>query len=101
VTTPAGDEPADQKNQLLFELLGQDRPGIIREVTSLLAQLGANIESLSSGEETGAWGGERLFRAHIAVTLPDGLAAATVQEKLEAISQELMVDFSFGSARDT
>ena len=92
---PAGEEPTGGKGALQFELLGQDRPGIIREVTLVLAKLGANIESLSSGEETGAQGGERLFRAQLAVKLPDALSADDIQQALEDISQELMVDFTF------
>lgn len=40
VATPAGDGPAGKQASLMFELLGQDRPGIIRQVTSILASLG-------------------------------------------------------------
>lgn len=93
---PAGDDPAAQQGALLFELIGQDRPGIIRQVTAILAGLGANIESLSSGEQTGAWGGERLFWAKVAATLPEGVSPEDVQAALEEISSEIMVDFSFG-----
>ncbi len=91
----AGDEPKQEGRTLLFELVGQDRPGIIREVSAVLARLGANIESLSSGEERGAWGGERLFRAEVRATLPDGVTPEAVQSDLEAISSEIMVDFTF------
>lgn len=97
VINPAGTAPAGTANTLLFELIGQDRPGIIREVTAILAGLGANIESLSSGEETGAWGGEHLFRAQVQVTLPEGVSPEDAQEALEAISGEIMVDFTFSA----
>lgn len=94
----AGDDPAAVQSALLFELVGQDRPGIIREVSSVLAKLGANIESLSSGEERGAWGGERLFRAELQVTLPDAVSPEDAQAALETISSEIMVDFTFAKA---
>ena len=93
---PAGDEPESVSAPLVFELIGHDRPGIIREVTTILASLGANIESLTSGEETGPHGGERLFRARVAVVLPEAVSPEQAQEALEAISSEIMVDFSFG-----
>lgn len=80
---------------LLFELVGQDRPGIINEVSKVLAGLGANIESLSSGEEMGAWGGEHLFRAEVLAILPEGVSPEQGQAALEEISSEIMVDFSF------
>lgn len=99
VATPAGDAPAGKRATLLFELLGQDRPGIIRQVTSILAGLGANIETLSSGEQTGAWGGEHLFWAKVAVTLPEGVSAEDAQAALEDISSEIMVDFTFGAVQ--
>ncbi len=97
VINPAGDEPEAAPASLLFELVGQDRPGIIKQVTSILAQLGANIESLSSGEESGAWSGEHLFRAQVCVTLPGSVAPEDVQQALEEISSEIMVDFTFGA----
>lgn len=87
----AAGEPAPS---LQIELLGQDRPGIVREVTSVLAVLHANIASLTTSTESGAWSGEPLFRARVVVTLPENVTADTVQAALEAISGELMVDFT-------
>lgn len=95
VSTPAGDDAETTGPTMLFELIGQDRPGIVQQVSRVLADLGANIESLSSAEETGAWGGERLFRAEIEATLPDGVSPEQAQAALEDISGEIMVDFAF------
>lgn len=86
----AGDAAAS----LQIELLGQDRPGIVREVTSVLAALRANIASLTTSTESGAWSGEPLFRAKVVVMLPADVTAEAVQAALEAISGELMVDFT-------
>jgi glycine cleavage system regulatory protein len=92
---PAVVSPRVGTRTLIFELIGQDRPGIIRQVTGILTGLGASVESLSSGEETGAHAGERLFRAHVNVTLPDSVSPESAQEALEEISTEIMVDFTF------
>lgn len=91
---PAGEEPPASTGSLGIELVGQDRPGIVREVTSVLAELGANIEDFSSGTENSAWSGELLFRAAARLTLPEGISADRVREALEAISNEIMVDFT-------
>jgi glycine cleavage system regulatory protein len=91
----AGEEPPSRGRALTVELVGQDRPGIVREVTSVLAGLGANIEDFSSGTEPSAHSGGRLFKAEARLTLPENLTAERVQEALEAISGEIMVDFSF------
>ena len=91
-------ELAEPGPSLTIDLLGQDRPGIVREVTTVLAVLAVNIASLTTGTENGAWSGELLFRARVVVTLPDGLTRDTVQAALEAISGELMVDFTVAAA---
>jgi len=91
----AGEELPAKGRALSIELVGQDRPGIVREVTGVLAQLGANIEDFSSGTEAEAWSGGLLFRAKAHIALPQGVTAEQVQEALEAISGEIMVDFSF------
>lgn len=91
----AGEETPAKGRTLSIELVGQDRPGIVREVTGVLAELGANIEDFSSGTVSEAWSGGLLFKAKAHITLPEGLTAERVQEALEAISGEIMVDFSF------
>lgn len=95
--------PADAEAQavgeaLTVELVGQDRPGIVREVTAVLAALGVNIDSLTTATEHGAWSGEPLFRARAKVTLPQGVDQDEVQAALEGISGEMMVDFTLRKA---
>ncbi|MBV9841243.1 MAG: ACT domain-containing protein [Sphingomonadaceae bacterium] len=83
---------------LALELVGQDRPGIVREVTTVLAGLRVNIDEFETRRETGSWSGEQLFRATAALRLPDDLSQDAVQEALERISGEIMVDFSVSPA---
>jgi glycine cleavage system regulatory protein len=80
---------------LKIELVGQDRPGIVREVTAALAPLGVNIEDLVTGTENSAWSGDRLFRAAAKLTLPAGMALDQVQNAIEAISADIIVDLTF------
>ncbi len=90
----AGEEPAPSGTSLAIELVGQDRPGIVREVTGALAALGVNIEDFSSGTENTAWSGELLFRARARLTVPQGVSVDAVREALEDISGEIMVDLT-------
>lgn len=92
---PAGNEPAAGGKPIVIELVGQDRPGIVREVTSVLSAIGANIESFTSAAEPSAHSGDLLFKARIELTIPQSAGAEDVQQALEAISGEIMVDFSF------
>lgn len=90
----AGETPPIAGRPLSFELVGQDRPGIVHEVTSALAALGVNIEDFATRTEMGAWSAERLFRASARMTVPADTSADEVQNALEAISGEIMVDFT-------
>ena len=92
---PAGEEPAPAGELLRLELVGQDRPGIVREVTAVLAELGVNIEDFATSTENGAWSGERLFRLAARLDIPSGMTSEQVRSALEAISGEIMVDFTF------
>lgn len=91
----AGEEPEIIGHSLTVELVGQDRPGIVREVTGVLARLSVNIEQLETRTRNGAWSGEVLFEAKANVTLPFFMDDAALREALEEISGEIMVDFTF------
>ncbi len=92
---PAGSDPADTGKALVIELVGQDRPGIVREVTKVLEAVGANIDGFESDAVPSAQTGELLFKARIELTIPAAATPGDVQDALEAISGEIMVDFSF------
>lgn len=95
---PAEDVSEQARAPLTIEVVGQDRPGIVREVTSVLARLGVNIDDLATGTENVAWSGEQLFRATARLTLPGDVNADQVSEALEAISGEIMVDIAVSEA---
>lgn len=92
---PATDRAGDV---LAIEIVGQDRPGIVREVTTVLAGLHVNIEGFSSEIEGSAWSGSPLFRGRAEILLPPGLSIDRLREALEEISGEIMVDFPDGQA---
>jgi glycine cleavage system regulatory protein len=87
------DEDTDLGEAVELTLTGQDRPGIVHEISQVLARLGANIVELETRTDPSAWSGSALFRARTKLTLPDGLSHDALQEALEALSGDLMVDF--------
>ena len=74
---------------------GRTAPEFVREVTTVLADLQVNIEDFVSSTEHGAWSGEPLFRAAARLALPAGLGLDELRAALEALSGDIMVDFSF------
>ena len=75
-----------------LELVGQDRPGILRSVSGVFARLGVNVEELSSERVSAPMGGGTLFQARATVWLPPPLKLADVRGDLEQIATDLMVD---------
>lgn len=75
-----------------FSLVGQDRPGIVHQVTALLSDLGANIEAFETRLSLEAQTGTPLFHMEAQLRLPPSLTTEAVQDALEAISGEIMVD---------
>lgn len=93
---PAGAPAPVAGETLEFSVVGQDRPGIVRQVTATISDLGANIESFRTWLSTEAHSGAPLFNMAANLRLPVGLPAARVQDALEAISGEIMVDVAVG-----
>jgi glycine cleavage system regulatory protein len=79
---------------LTLDLVGRDHPGIVREVTAALAQLGVNIESLETSVEPMAESGGDLFRARAELMIPATLDPREAAAALERISAEIMVDIA-------
>lgn len=81
-----------------FSLVGQDRPGIVDQVTAALSGLSANIETFTTWTAPEPHAGGVLFHMQAQLRLPPGLAAGRVQAALEDISAEIMVDIQLPTA---
>ncbi|MCB1237260.1 MAG: ACT domain-containing protein [Verrucomicrobiae bacterium] len=77
---------------LKLDLVGQDRPGIVREISRILTAHGVNVEKLSTGCESAPWSGETLFRARATLQAPPDADIDALRTAIEAIAQDLMVD---------
>jgi glycine cleavage system regulatory protein len=78
-----------------MEIIGQDRPGIVREISAALARAGVNVEEFSSDVTSGAMSGEQLFKASARLQLPEACDVAALKKNLEEIAADLLVDISF------
>lgn len=89
---PAAEEQRAAPPTFAFEVVGADRPGIVREVSHRLAALGVGIVDLRTWTESAAMAGSPLFKAAAVVRLPEGLSRAELVGALEDLSSDLMVD---------
>lgn len=82
------------------ELVGQDRPGILHQISHVLAQNRVNVEELSSDRVPAPMDGSMLFQARAEVRLPAGVSISQLRSALEKIATDLMVDVSIMPARN-
>lgn len=78
-----------------LEIVGHDRPGIVRQITRALADAGVNVEEFSSEVGSAPMSGETLFKAVARLQLPAGGNDAALKAELEKIADDLLVDVSF------
>jgi glycine cleavage system regulatory protein len=83
----------------LLEVVGQDRPGILRTVSGVLAAHGVNVEELASERVSAPMGGGTLFQAKATVLVPTTVSLAAVRADLEKIATDLMVDLQAAVGR--
>jgi glycine cleavage system regulatory protein len=89
---PATSVPAESRQ---LELIGQDRPGIVQEITSALARHGVNVEELETECISAAMSGETLFKARARVLVPASADVAALKAELEKIASDLIVEVAF------
>ncbi len=83
-----------EAREFVLELIGQDRPGIVRDITAILSRHGVNVLELESSCESASMSGEMLFRAKARLRVPMGVSRALLQGELELLANELMVDIN-------
>ena len=96
VVVRPGDTTATTPGRLArLEIVGHDRPGIVREITRALAGADVNVEEFSSECVSAPMSGETLFKAVARLQLPLGGDNAALKAELEKIADDLLVDISF------
>jgi glycine cleavage system regulatory protein len=91
-----GTPPAPDARMLKLELVGNDRPGIVRDISRVLAGCGVSIVELDTEIVSGAMSGGDLFQARALLQVPAALATDELRQMLEALANELMVDVALG-----
>lgn len=81
-----------------IELVGQDRPGIIHEISRVLASNGVNVEELDTSYQNAPETGETLFMARALVFAPTSVNYEKLSQELESIALDLMVDIVIENA---
>ncbi|MFT5992143.1 MAG: glycine cleavage system regulatory protein [Bradymonadia bacterium] len=77
-----------------ISVVGNDRPGIVRQVAEVIARSDVNVEDLTTCRESAPVSGAPLFRAEVVVRAQDAASLEQLRDDLEALAHDLMVDLS-------
>jgi len=91
-SSEAGDDVSSK--DLTLSLVGNDRPGIVREVSQTLAKMGVNVLELTTNCDSAEMSAVPLFRTQAHLRVPQTFDADQLADALEAISNDLMVEIT-------
>ncbi|MBJ06211.1 MAG: glycine cleavage system protein R [Verrucomicrobiaceae bacterium] len=84
--------PARERPRTIsFEIVGNDRPGIVQELSSAIVRAGGNVEELVSGLESAPHAGHPVFRASGSVAVSADFEDAVLVNALEDLGPDLAV----------
>jgi glycine cleavage system regulatory protein len=93
----AGDVATLSGRTLALDLIGADRPGIVRDLSRVLTAQQVSISELETERVAGSFSGEPMFKARARLLLPDGLSEAALRQSIEGLANEMMVDLDLVS----
>lgn len=79
---------------LTIDVVGNDRPGIVRQLAAAVASVGGNVEELTTGLESAPMSGHPIFRARGVVSMPEGSDASRLAAAIEHLGPDLSVDIA-------
>ena len=86
----------DDFESLRLDLVGNDRPGIVRDITHLLTELKINVEEFNTECVPAPMSGGRLFKATASLRLPSGMTRDELSTRLEQLAGDMLVDIEIG-----
>ena len=85
-------EVVAERVTVTIDVVGNDRPGIVRQLAAAIASADGNVEDLSTGLESAPMSGHPIFRARGVVSLPGGGDASRLAAAIEHLGPDLSVD---------
>jgi glycine cleavage system regulatory protein len=89
---PATEPTTNAGHELRLGLVGNDRPGIIKEISQALAERSVNVEELHTEISSAPMSGDILFKADLRLRVPEGTSHDDLRGAIEEIAHDLMVD---------
>ncbi|MFD5226192.1 glycine cleavage system protein R [Microbacterium sp. NPDC058342] len=95
VTVSTGAAPATAGDRrIAVTVLGDDRPGIVREVSGVLSAHALSIESMTTETRDAAMAGGRLFESSVTAAVPASADLDALRADIERLTHDLQVDIA-------
>jgi glycine cleavage system regulatory protein len=94
VQAHAGGAEVTDAQRFTLHLLGNDHPGIVRELSKALARNGVSIDQLTTATREAPMAGGILFEADAVLEAPASVDSSELAAALEELAGELMVDIA-------
>ena len=82
-------------NTCVLDLVGNDHPGIVNEITTLLARHKVSVQEFETTIEGASMGGGDLFKATAKLVIPETADIDLLETELEDLANDLMVRIGF------
>ncbi len=94
----ASDSEDSTSRTFEFSVVGNDRPGIVREIAQAFASRQINMAELETACSSMPWSGEPLFEATGIIQVPETVDMDELHDQLDAIADQLAVDIRIETA---
>jgi glycine cleavage system regulatory protein len=91
-------EKREPCHAVTLELVGQDHPGIVHDISAVLVGHGISVDELQTECRSASMSGETLFHASARLLVPKRLSTDELSDILESLANELMVDINLDDA---
>lgn len=91
--------PTTEGRMLALELLGQDHPGIVKDIAQTLAARQISVEELETDSYSASMSGEMMFSAKARLIVPAKVTDDELDQALQHLSNSLMIEVSLAEAK--
>jgi glycine cleavage system regulatory protein len=93
ITSDVGEATDSSAAKIMhFTLVGNDRVGIVKELSQAFASHQINVDELETGCSSMPWSGDPMFTARGSLQIPEGTDLDSLMDQLDDISDKLGVD---------
>ncbi|PYD02449.1 amino acid-binding ACT protein [Microbacterium esteraromaticum] len=85
---------SDADQRISITVLGNDRAGIVREISGVLSTHALSIEDMTTHTRDAAMAGGRLFESLVTATLPASADLEALRADIERLTHDLQVDIT-------